>query len=115
MSNTSPVGASGPVGMGMPAIELENVRAHIEKFLAAFEGPVSLKEGVAELALGEEINLNIKRMGEQIVLTFQAPGPMLHVHYLLNFSKRIQGATLDTDAIVIGIERFPDVTLTVVS
>lgn len=115
MSDKTPVGAAGPVGGLMPELSLDGVREYIEKFLEALTGEFSLKEGVAKLELGDEVNIRIRRVADQVVVEFRDPAPILHVSYGLNFSRRVAGATVSTDSIVIEIDKFPDFTLRVKS
>jgi len=115
VGDAGPVGAAGPVGGLMPELSLDGVRDYIEKCLEALTGEFELKEGIAKLHLGEEINLRIRRVADQVVLEFRDPAPMLEVHYGLNFTRRITGVAVDTESIVIEIDKFPDFTLKVKS
>lgn len=108
MSTPQPVGA-------LPVLEVPHIRDWLSKFLAAIGRRYILSEDVAWVNIPAEINMRLQALGDSAVLTFNAPGPTLTVQYGISYTARVQNITVSPTEIRIGLEKFPDFKLKVVS
>ena len=108
MSAPQPAGA-------LPGLEVPHIRNWLSKFLSAVGGRHVLVEDAVWANIPSEINMRLQVLGDSAVLTFNAPGPTLTVQYGISYTARVQNITVSPTEICIGLEKFPDFKLRVVS
>ena len=72
---------------------------------------MSLKDGKANLYIGSEVNINIKKSGKSIDISFDRPYIYVSSSYLSFLKAKVEKITITDDKIQFILDGFPDLSV----